>query len=433
MNASFPTATGTSITAAEHALHGLLAGRTILQVVPDLDLAGGVEDDVLDVAGALVAAGARALVAGPAGALVGELQARGAEWVHLPTEDTGIGRTLANVRRLRSIVRTERVALVHTRSRAPAWSAYLAMHGPLGRNLGIPLVTTCSGPYSEQGRLARAYNGIMARGEAVIASSQFAAGLLTRRHPEAVDRVCVVPRGVDPDEFDPESVPLLRIARQRHAWDARADERIVLLPGRLTPWKGHLVLIEAFRRLIVRLDELGAAPVRLVMAGEAKPGAHYLQHLARRLEAVGLAEQAVVTEAPEHWPAAYMAADVVAMPSTEPEAFARTALEVLALGRPLVVSDHGALREVVRVPPEAATGWRVPPGDPAELARALHQALERSAEEREAMARRARRDVELRFSRRHEVAATLTAYARAVTGTAPAGVPQVARIQILDG
>jgi glycosyltransferase involved in cell wall biosynthesis len=76
---------------------------------------------------------------------------------------------------------------------------------------------------------------------------------------------------------------------------------------------------------------------------------------------------------------------------------------------------------------------RVPPGDPAELARALHQALEQSADEREAMARRARRDVELRFSRRHEVAATLSAYARAVTGTAPAGVPAVARIQILEG
>jgi glycosyltransferase involved in cell wall biosynthesis len=433
MNASFPPTAGSAIASAEHPLHGMLKGRVILQVVPDLDLASGVEDDVLDVAGALVAVGARAIIAGPAGALVGELQARGAEWLHLPTDDAGISRTLANVRRLRNIVRTERVALVHARSRAPAWSAWLATHGPFNRNRGVPLVTTYSGPYSEQGRLSRAYNGIMAKGEAVVASSQFAATLLARRHPAAAERICVVPRGVAPEEFDPESVPLLRVARQRHAWDARAEERIVLLPGRLTPWKGHLVLIEAFRRLVVRLDELGAAPVRLVMAGEAKPGAHYLQHLARRLEAVGLAEQAVVTEAPEHWPAALMAADVVAMPSTEPEAFARAALEVLALGRPLVVSDHGALREVVRVPPEAATGWRVPPGDPAELARALHQALEQSTEEREAMARRARRDVELRFSRRHEVAATLSAYARAVTGTAPAGVPAVARIQILDG
>lgn len=411
----------------------MLAGRTILQVVPDLDMATGVEDDVLDVAGALVEAGVNALVAGPPGALVGELQARGARWLPLPSEDAGIGRTLSNVRRLRSIIRAERVALVHARSRAPAWSAWLATHGPIGRMAGVPLVTTYSGPYSESGSLARAYNGIMARGEAVIASSHFAAALLARRHPAAAGRICVVPRGVDPEAFDPASVPPLRIARQRRAWDVQAGERVVLLPGRLTPWKGHLVLIEAFRRLADRLAELGAAPVRLVLAGEAKPGAHYLQHLARRLEAVRLAEQAVVAEAPEHWPAALMAADVVAMPSIEPEAFARTALEVLALGRPLVVSDHGALHEVVKVPPEASTGWRVPPGDPAALARALHQALEQGEEEREALARRARRDVELRFSRRREVEATLSAYARVVSGTAPSGVPVPRRAHVVGG
>lgn len=417
----------------EYALHGVLAGRAVLQVVPELESAAGVEEDVLDVTQALVEAGARALIAGPPGPMVGELQARGGEWIALPGWDAGVGRTLANVRRLRQILNAERVGLVHARSRAPAWSAYLATHGLLGRRLDIPLVTSYSGPYSERGRLTRLYNVIMTKGEAVIVSSHFAASVVARRHPETATRIAVVPRGVDVEAFDPEAIPVLRIAHQRRDWDAQPEERIVLLPGRLEPWKGHAVLLEAFARLSSRLDELGCRPVRLVFAGEARPGADYLGRLMRRIEADGLAERVTVADVPEHPGAALMAADVVVLPSVEPEAFARTALEALALGRPLVVSDHGALSETVRVPPEARTGWRVPPRDPSALARAIHEALEQGEETAEQLARRARRDVEARFSRRHEVALTLAAYARAVSGTAPAGSPDVVRVPVLGG
>ncbi|HSI42511.1 MAG TPA: glycosyltransferase [Xanthobacteraceae bacterium] len=384
-------------------LYRALAGRTVLQVVSELAGTEGVENDVADVASALVAAGARALVAGPAGPLVGELQARGAEWLPLPSGRTNIARTLGNVPRLRCIIRAEKVALVHVRARAPAWSAYLA-----SRFLGVPLMTTHSGPYAGNGLTARLYNGIMARGDIVLVSSQFTADLVARRHKRARGRILLVPRGIDLDACDPAAVPPLRIAAQRAEWDAEPEERIVLLPARFKPWKGQAVLVEA----VQRLGE--AAPVRLVLAGEARPGDAYLRRLARRIEADGLAERVSAAEAPQDMAAALMAADVVVLPSTEPEAFARTALQALALGRPLVVSAIGAQQEVIRLPPAMRTGWLVPPGDADALAAALAEALALDDAGREALAGEARRQVDLRFSRRREVAATLGAYARAI-------------------
>lgn len=397
----------------ESAFHGVLAGRTVLQVVPDLTNTAAAERDVVDVASALVAAGARALVAGPHGPLVGELQARGAEWLHLPTDSPKIGRTLANVRRLRRIIRSERVGVVHARSRAPAWSAYLATRG-----LGVPLVTTHSGPYAGRSPLARFYNAIMAQGESVLVSSQFTRELVVRRHPRAGERISVVPRGIDLDEFDPMAVPLYHVDRQRGDWDATPEERVILLPGRLVPWKGQAVLVEAVKRLIER----GAGPLRLVLAGEAKAGADYLKRLARRIEADDLGEQVTVAQAPRDMAVALMAADIVVLPSTEPEAFARGALEAMALGRPLIVSDHGAACEPVRHHAAERAGWLVPPGDVAALADALGEALALDEEALRALARRTRYVVERHFSRPHEVSATIDAYARLVSGTAPAPV-----------
>lgn len=395
----------------EPSLSGVLAGRTVLQLVPDLTGASGAERDVVDVAAALVQAGARALVAGPHGPLVGELQARGAEWLPLPTDSPQIGRTLANVRRLRRLIRAERVGIVHARSRAPAWSAFLAT-----RLIGVPLVTSHSGPYAGRSLLARLYNGIMAQGDSVLVSSRFGRDQVIRRHPRAAERITVVPRGIDLAAFDPEAVPLYHVDRQREDWDATAEERVILLPGRLVPWKGQAVLIEAVKRLIAR----GAGPLRLVLAGEAKAGSDYLKRLARRIESDDLGDHVAVAEAPRDMAVALMAADIVVLPSTEPEAFARAVLEAMALGRPLIVADHGAQAEPVRHHGTERTGWLVPPGDVGALADALGEALALDEEARAGLARRARHLVARHFSRQQEVMATIDAYARLVSGTVPA-------------
>src|SRR5882757_6467717 len=144
-----------------------LKGRTILQIIPSLD-AGGAERTTIDVAHGLEQAGARAIVASEGGRLVGELQAKGGEWARFPAATKNPLRLAANIRGLKRLCRDEDVALIHARSRAPAWSAH-----PAARSLGIPFVTTYHGIYA--GRIAPKllYNSIMARGDAVIANSRY--------------------------------------------------------------------------------------------------------------------------------------------------------------------------------------------------------------------------------------------------------------------
>ena len=142
-----------------------LAGRTILQIIPELE-AGGAERTTVDIAEGLVHAGARALVATEGGRLVGELQAKGGIWIPFPAATKNPFSMLLNVRRLARICHDEQVSLVHARSRAPAWVALGA-----ARSLNIPFVTTYHGSYSGRSSVKVLYNSVMARGDVVIANS----------------------------------------------------------------------------------------------------------------------------------------------------------------------------------------------------------------------------------------------------------------------
>ena len=142
-----------------------LAGRTILQIIPELE-AGGAERTTVDIAEGLVHAGARALVATEGGRLVGELQTKGGIWIPFPAATKNPFSMLLNVRKLARICHNERVSLVHARSRAPAWVGLGA-----ARSLNIPFVTTYHGSYSGRSSVKVLYNSVMARGDAVIANS----------------------------------------------------------------------------------------------------------------------------------------------------------------------------------------------------------------------------------------------------------------------
>src|SRR6202012_410862 len=136
-----------------------------------------------------------------------------------------------------------KVPLVHARSRAPAWSAWLAC-----QRTGVPFVTTYHGTYGEGAPFKRFYNSVMARGRLVNAASHFIADLVTARHRVDPARIRVIPRGVDPAVFDPEAVAGNRIARLAAEWRLPDGARTVVLPGRLTAWKGHAGLLQAIAR-----------------------------------------------------------------------------------------------------------------------------------------------------------------------------------------
>jgi glycosyltransferase involved in cell wall biosynthesis len=388
--------------------HASLAGRTVLQIIPHID-AGGAERTTIDIAAALVAAGARALVASEGGRLTSELQAVGGVLTPFPAATKNPLAMLFNARRLARLIIAERVDIVHARSRAPAWVALLAC-----RIARVPFVTTYHGAYAGRSALKLRYSSIMARGDVVIANSDYTAGLVARLYPWARARLRVIHRGADFFKFSPGSVERARVARLRQAWEVAPDERVVLLAARLTAWKGQKVLIEAARLL----KERGLQDVRYILAGDAQGRSAYVRELDAAIDKAGL--KGIVSRVGHctDMPAAFLAASVVVVPSTEPEAFGRAAVEAQAMGAPVVVSDLGAVPETVLSPPQSSpegrTGWRVPAGDAAALAEGLHAALSLGASAREAMARRARAHVESRFSLEQMTRATLDVYVEAI-------------------
>ena len=276
---------------------------------------------------------ARPLVATTGGRLVAELQAKGGIWIPFPAATKNPLAMLANVARLKSLCREEGVDLLHARSRAPAWSALAAARG-----LRIPFVTTYHGSYAGRSAVKVLYNSVMARGDVVIANSHYTADLIARKHPFARDHVRVIHRGTDLREFSPRAVEPDRVERLRTEWGVEPHKRIVLLAARLTGWKGQTVLIEATRRLVDR----GHDDIAVVLAGDPQGREGYVRELDALVARLGL--QHVVRRVGHctDMPAAFLAASVVTVPSTEPEAFGRSAVEAQAMGAPVVVSDLGA-------------------------------------------------------------------------------------------
>lgn len=381
-----------------------LAGRTVLQIIPSLD-AGGAERTTVDIAKGLTEVGARALVATEGGRLVAELQAKGGVWLPFPAAAKNPLAMALNVRKLMRLCREEGVELIHARSRAPAWVGMVAAH-----KLGLPFVTTYHGSYASRSAVKTLYNSVMARGDVVIANSLYTAGLIVAKHGFARDRIRVVNRGTDFSAFAPAAVAPERIQALRKAWGIEPHHRIVLLPGRLTGWKGQRVLIEAARIL----RDAGDADTAFVLAGDPQGRDGYVRELDKLIAQAGLEGRVLRVGHCTDMPAALLAASVVTVPSTEPEAFGRVAVEAQAMGAPVVVSDLGAVPETVLAPPQVSvaerTGWRVPPGDAAALAAGLSEALGLRPSAREALAARARRHVEQHFSLEAMVAETLDVY-----------------------
>ncbi|MFI4994577.1 MAG: glycosyltransferase family 4 protein [Hyphomicrobiales bacterium] len=382
----------------------VLQGRTILQIIPSLD-AGGAERTTIDIASGLAEAGARAIVASEGGRLVAELQAKGGEWLGFPAATKNPLKLATNIGRLKRLCREEGVALIHARSRAPAWSALAA-----SRALRIPFVTTFHGIYAGRAAPKLLYNSVMSRGDVVIANSHYTAELIGRLYPSARERIEVIHRGTDLSVFAPAAVAPERVERLRAAWGVAPGRRIVLIAARLTGWKGQRLFIEAARRLLAD----GLRDVAFVMAGDAQGRDNYVRELDQLIATHGLGEAVKRVGHCADMPAAFLAAAAVAVASTEPEAFGRSAVEAQAMGAPVIVTDLGAVPETVLAPPDVPagerTGWRVPASDAPALADGIAAAMSLRASQRAAMQARARAHVEKHFSLQGMVDATLRVY-----------------------
>ncbi len=380
-------------------------GPVILQVLPRLET-GGVERGTIDVAEAVVEAGGTALVASAGGPMVCELERVGGIHVELPVHSKNPFVMRANAGRLAALAREWGAHIIHARSRAPAWSAFAA-----ARRAGCRFVTTFHGTYGAKSALKRWYNSVMVKGERVIAISEFAAVHAVRLYGIPKERVQVIHRGVDTDRFDPECVSPERMIRLAKDWRLPDGTPVIMLPGRLTRWKGQSVVIEAISRL-----ERG--DVRCLLVGSDQGRTGYRQELEALITKQGLSGIVHVLDHCDDMPAAYMLSDVLVSASLDPEAFGRVIAEAQAMGRCVVATDHGAARETVIA---GETGWLTPPGDAEALARTIERVLALGPKERERIAKLAKDNIRAHFSKRQMCDKTLSVYEELLFGTGSPG------------
>ncbi len=373
------------------------AKPTILQVLPSLEAGGGgVERGAVDIAIAVAESGAKSLVASHGGAMVRELERADVLHFGLPLHSKNPLAIFANISKIEKIIHEHEVDIVHVRSRAPAWSAFSAAW-----RADVHFVTTFHGTYTGAGNfLKKHYNSVMTRGEKVIAISHFISDHIQNTYGVAEDRIRLIHRGIDLDRFDPSQVSAGRVVQLAGEWRLPDGVPVVMLPGRMTRWKGQSMMIDALARL-------GRHDIRCLLVGSDQGRTGYRKELEILLRRRGLGDVVHVVEHCADMPAAYMLADVVVSASTDPEAFGRVAAEAQAMGCPVIASDHGGARETVQ---SGKTGWLFPPGDAGALAAVLGRVLNLGSEEREALTKTTTGYIHENFSKQKMCARTLAVY-----------------------
>lgn len=366
----------------------------VLQLLPRLD-----HDELgrsaVDMARYLRQKGWRAVVASAGGRLERDLAAAGGTHLRLPLDRTGWLSIWRNARRVAAAIRKHRIDIVHARAPGPAWSGALA-----ARRTKASLVTTFHEVYPVKGALSRRFYGIMASGERVIAVSDFIAEEIAQRFKVDPERIRVVRRWIDPDEFDPERVRGHRVVTLAERWGISPGPKVVMMPGSVIRGRGHLQLLEALTK-IERSDFI------VLFVGDLDPHSAYVKEILATLKRTGLGERVRFGGETEDLPAALTLADVVVLPTTRPDPSGIMAVAAQAMGKPVIVTNHGALSESVM---PAATGWLLPPDDVGELARALDLALSLDESVVQRLAARARAFVVSEFGMEPMCARTLGVY-----------------------
>ncbi len=380
---------------------------TLLQVTPELET-GGAEQTTLDITRAVVRAGGRSLVASRGGRMAAQLKADGGQLFALPMQSKNPLTIVDNTGKLLDIIKREKVSLVHARSRAPALSALWAAQAA-----GIPFLATYHGIYKATNPLKRWYNAVMTRGSVVIANSEYTRDHVLAEHRLDPKRVVTIPRGVDLVRFDPKAVSVDRLQALAQAWGVDpADRRLkIVLGGRLSPIKGHLSIIEA----MARLKTQGRDDILAVFAGDDQGRAEYRAQILAAIERGGLEDRVKVVGHCSDMPAAYLLCDMAMLPTLKPESFGRAAVEPQAMGRPVLVSDHGGASETVV---QGETGWKLPVGDAAAWAVGLAAAADTSVSKRAAMGKAAMLRARKLYSVDAMCSATLDVYARVLENKA---------------
>ena len=356
---------------------------TVLIVVPTLQ-AGAADAGAVELVRILSSAGHQPLVVSSGGRMAEDVAAAGGECIWLDVASSNPAIMLRNAFALVRLVRGRKCHIVHAHGRAAAWSACLA-----ARIAGVPFLTTWYKGFREQNLFKRLYNGVMARGDRVIAVSDQIAELINDRYGTPWERIAVVPASIDFERFDPSTVSRARIDAVRRCWGAGRGDRVILVVGRMLRRKGHHLVVQA----VLRLRAMGIRDFVCVFAGQDQT-TRYASELWDQVQAADATDIIRLTGPVEDLPAAYAAATVTVSAAVQPEGLQRALIEAQAMARPVIVSDLGAGSDVVLAPPavpeDRMTGLRFPTGDDRALAATLIRLFSLSEGEQQAIGTRGR-------------------------------------------
>ena len=310
---------------------------SVVQLLPALNV-GGVERGTLEVAKELVKHGHRSIVISAGGRMVDELVGSGSEHIQLDIGKKSLF-SLKHISYLRRYFSEEKIDIIHARSRLPAWLTYFAWN-KMDQACRPKFITTVHGPYS-----VNPYSKVMTKGQKIIATSGFILKYITDNYPDVdINKITLIHRGVSKTEFPFAFQPEEKWLEAWHKQQPTISDKFILtMPARVTRWKGH----EDFLGILARLKQQNISVHGLIAGGPHRSKTTYLEELQDKARTLGLEKEITFLGHRNDIKEIMSISDIVLSLAKEPEAFGRTVLEALCLGRPVIAYDHGGAAEIL--------------------------------------------------------------------------------------
>ena len=339
----------------------------VLQVIPELGY-GGAETGCYDIAHYLAEKDCVSFIATWGGQLLKFVKKSKVRIFRLPVHSKNPIMIIFNTLILSILILLNGINIVHARSRAPAWSCFFACLITRRK-----FVTTFHGTYNFKSHTKKLYNSVMLRSLLTIAGSNFIFNHINENYNEFLNRkkkLRVIFRGINIDYFNQKNVSILKQEKLKKEWEISSDKTIILMPGRLTYWKGQEKFIEALNVLVEDFDQ---SNFQAVILGSDQGRKVYKKKLLDLVQRYRMSQKIKFINHCKEMPVAYSLADMVVSASVEPEAFGRVSVEAQAMEKPIIASDIGGSKETIL---KGKSGFLYNHEDPRELAKALNAVIE---------------------------------------------------------
>ena len=339
----------------------------VLQVIPKLGY-GGAETGCYDLAHYLPENNCSSYIVTSGGELLKFIDRKKVKVIKLPVHSKNPFLMLFNSIALIFIILLNNISIVHARSRAPAWSCLFAT-----KITRRKFVTTFHGTYNFKNSIKKFYNSVMVRSDLIIAGSNFIFSHINQNYPKYLDlkkKFLVIFRGINVDYFDSSTTLDSEESRLISDWEVDKNKKIILMPGRLTAWKGQETFIEALNLVN---KELGYDSFNAVILGSDQGRDIYTKKIKRLAEQYRLTSQLKFIEHCKNMPLAYKISDIVVSASVEPEAFGRVAVEAQSMEKPIIASDIGGSNETII---DNVTGFLFQSGNAEALSKKIIEVLQ---------------------------------------------------------